>query len=157
MAKFKPYVFDPIKELDLDIPRSKRREALETAASFLKEAVLEYIGDAKSPVAGGKWIRRLEPAYREKKIEESGVDFANLELTGDLLDSLSAQVNRGKVVFDVAEDEYGKAEGNLTGIYGENSKKVKPRQFLPQGKETFKKSILEDLKALLQEYEDGED
>jgi hypothetical protein len=157
MAKFKPYVFDPIKELELDIPRSKRREALETAASFLKEAVLEYIGDAKSPVAGGKWIRRLEPSYREKKIEESGVDFANLELTGDLLDSLDVDVNKGKVIFDVSEDEYRVAEGHISGIYGENSKKVKPRQFLPQGKETFKKSILEDLKALLQEYEDGED
>lgn len=157
MAAFKPYKFDPIKELELDIPKSKRREALEVAARFLKEAMLDYIGEAKSPVAGGKWVRKLEPEYKKKKIEESGVDFANLELSGDLLDSISVDVEKSKIVIDVGEDEYGKSEGHITGVYGDNSKKVKPRQFMPQGKETFKKPILEDLKALLREFEDGED
>lgn len=157
MAEFEPFIFDPIKELELDIPKDKRREALEIAASFLKEALLDYIGDGKSPVSGGKWIRKLEPEYKKKKIEESGVDFANLELSGDLLDSLSVDVEKNKIIIDVGEDEYGKAEGHLTGIYGNKSDKVKPRQFMPQGKEKFKKSILKDLEALLREYEDGQD
>lgn len=157
MAKFKPYKFNPIKDFDLDIPRNKRQEALEAAAEFLKEALLENIGQAKSPVSNGKWIKGLSPEYKKRKSEESSELFANLELSGSLLDGLSVEVEKNQIIFDLPEEEYGKAEGHITGEYGKFSKKVKPRQFLPQGTEKFRRDILSDVKEILREFEDGED
>ena len=154
MAGFKPYKIDILKELDLSIPKDKQAEALRTAAEFLKETMLDYIGDGKSPVQGGKWIKSLSPEYKKKKLKESGVDFSNLELTGGFLDKLSVEPKGSKIVIDVDPDDYGRAEGFITGQYGESSK-TKPRQFSPQGSESFKKQILSDLKELLQEFEDS--
>lgn len=156
MAGFKPYKVDLISELGLEIPKSRRREANEAAAEYLKEAMLEYIGEAKSPVAGGKWTRSLTPGYKAKKGELSSSDFANLELTGEMLDSLSVDANSKSITVDVAQDQYGKAEGHNTGLYGKSSR-IRPRQFMPQGNETFKKSIMQGLKEILSEFEDGEE
>jgi hypothetical protein len=149
---FKKYSFNPIKELNLDIPKDKRQQALEEAAAFLKEQSLDYIAQGKSPVTGRKWAG-LSKEYKTKKSEESGVDFANLELHGDLLDSFSVEASGNKITLDVGDDQQGKAEGHITGIYG-NSSKVKPRKFMPQPGEKFTGKIIEELKSLLKEYED---
>ena len=149
----KAYKFNPIKELDLDIPRDKQAEALAAAAEYLKEIMLDYIGEGKSPVSGGKWVRGLTKEYLKRKGEESSVDFANLELSGDLLDSLTVDTNGNKIVIDVADDQRDKAEGHLTGLYGEKSR-IRPRQFMPQGDGEFKKDVMKKLRELLEEYED---
>jgi len=153
----KAWKFNPIEELGIDIPRNQRREALEAAAEYIRTAMLDYIGEGKSPVSGGKWIRSLVPSYAAKKGEESSVDFANLELSGDLLDSLTVKAVSGNTIsVDVSSDERGKAEGHLTGLYGKNSR-IRPRQFMPQGEERLKKDILKGVKDILKEYEeDGE-
>ena len=154
MAAFKPYTLDVFKELNLEIPKDKQKEALQAASEFIKETMLDYIGEGKSPVSGGKWVRSLSPEYKKKKLEESGVDFSNLELTGGFLDKLSVDVSGSKIVIDVDADDYGRAEGFITRQYGESSK-IKKRQFSPQKGESFKKQILSDLKELLSEFEDN--
>lgn len=154
MAKFKPFKIDVLDELDIKIPRSKRREALEAAAETLKTAMLDYIGEGNTPVSGGRWIRSLTRKYAEKKSEESSVDFANLELTGELLDSISVDVKGSKLIIDVDPDQYGKAEGHITGEYGKHWKKRKPRQFMPQGNEKFKRDIMQQVKDTLMDFED---
>lgn len=154
--KFKPYRFDPIAELDVEIPRNARREAREAVASFLQEELLSYIGEGRSPVSGGAWRKKLTPGYLKEKEKESGVDFANLELSGDLLDSLSVEVRGTEVVLDVGKDQYGKAEGHITGQYGDGKMKADyRRQFLPQGNEEFKREIQNNIKRILREFEDG--
>jgi hypothetical protein len=156
MSKFKPYKFNPIDDLELNIPKANQREALEAAAEFLKEQMLDYIGEGKSPVDGGEWVRKLSPGYKAVKGEESSVNFANLELHGDFLDSLNVTVKGKSLVLDVGKDQYGKAEGHLTGQYGSGnmSKGPTPREFMPQGKGEFKSKILADLKKLLEDYEE---
>ncbi len=151
---FKPYKFNPIDDLGLDIPARNRKAAMEAAAEYLKEAMLDYIGDGKSPVANGKWTRSLTKAYLARKGEESSAGFANLELSGDFLDSLSVEAEKNKIVIDVGEDQEGKAEGHITGLYGENAKKPRPRQFMPQKDGKFNRDILSNLKKLLSEYEE---
>lgn len=154
-TKFKPYTFDPIAELDIEVPRNKRNAAREEVASYLKEALLEFIGDGRSPVSGGVWRKNLTPDYLKEKRKESGVRFANLELSGEMLDSLTVEVKRGKVVIDLAKDQYDKAEGHITGQYGAgNMKKDYRRQFVPQGEEGFKRQIESNIKRILREYEE---
>jgi hypothetical protein len=149
----KAYKFNPIKELDLEIPRSHRREAMEAAANYIREAMLDYIGEGKSPVSGGKWVRSLTKEYAKLKSEESSAGFANLELSGDLLDSLIVESTTNSITIDVPSDQEGKAEGHLTGVYGDHSKSIRPRQFMPQPGETFKRDILQGLKEILSEFE----
>lgn len=155
-TKFKPYTFDPIAELDIQVPRNARREAREAVASYLQHELLSMIGEGKSPVSGGAWRRKLTPEYEKEKAHESGVKFANLELSGDLLDSLSVEVKGSKVVIDVGKDQYGKAEGHITGQYGDGKMKADyRRQFVPQGNEEFKRNIQNNIKRILREFEDG--
>jgi hypothetical protein len=149
----KPYRFNPIKELDLDIPKENRSDALEAAAEYIKELMLDYIGEGNSPVSGGKWVKGLTKQYLERKGQESSVDYANLELSGDLLDSLIVEANSRNIVIDVGDDQRDKAEGHLSGLYGKKSR-IRPRQFMPQGDETFKRDIMNKLKDLLAEYEE---
>lgn len=153
----KAWKFKPLEELGIEIPRNARREALEAAADYIRTAMLDYIGEGKSPVSGGKWTRSLTKEYAEKKSSESSAGFANLELSGDLLDSLTVTAVSGNTIsVDVSSEERGKAEGHLTGLYGKNSR-IRPRQFMPQGEERLKKDILQGVKDILKEYEsDGE-
>jgi hypothetical protein len=154
--KFKPFTFDPISELEIEVPRNARRDAREAVASYLQEELLNYIGDARSPVSGGVWKRNLTPDYAKEKAHESGAKFANLELSGEMLDSLSVEVRGSKVVIDLGKDQYGKAEGHITGQYGDGKmKKDYRRQFIPQGDESLKRSITANIKRILREFEDG--
>ena len=154
---FKPYKFNPIDDLGLDIPARNRKAAMEAAAEYLKEAMLDYIGDGKSPVANGKWTRSLTKAYLARKGEESSAGFANLELSGDFLDSLSVEADRNKIIIDVGDDQEGKAEAFLTGQYGSGDmRKDYRREFMPtkESGKKFKGDILSNLKKLLSEYEE---
>lgn len=153
MAKFKPFQFDPIKDLDIEIPRNKKKEALEAVAKLLDTTILEYASEGRSPVKGGRWVKKLEKDYEAKKGKGS---FADLLDSGHLLENLSVEVSGSKIVIDVDEEDEGKAEGHLTGVYGDNSKKVKPRQFMPQKGQEFRSGIMADVKRILKEFEDGE-
>jgi hypothetical protein len=154
MAEFKPYKLKLFDELELDIPRNNRAEALEAAADFIKTEMLDYIGDGVSPVTGRAWAG-LSKEYAARKTEQSSSNSANLELTGHLLDGLTVEVSGNSIVIDVDESDYGKAEGHITGIYGNHSKKVKRRKFMPQDGESFTGAIMRDLKKVLSEFEDG--
>lgn len=147
------YKFNPIKDLDLEIPKDKRKEALEEAAVYLKEALLDYIGSGKSPASGGRWIKGLSKGYKEKKALESSSNFANLENTGEFLDSLSIDVKGNSLEISFGDEFDGRVEAFQTGFYGESSKE-KPRQIFPTDGKTFKQEIMSNLKNILKDFED---
>lgn len=154
MAGYKPFKFNPIKDLGLSIPKDRHEEALAAAAEYIKEAMLERIGNGESPVAGGKWVRGLTPDYKKAKGEFSSVKFANLEKEGTFLDSLDVSADSKRITVSVGEDQEGKAEGFLLGLYGANAKKEYKREFMPTAGKTFKRDILAGIKDLLKEFED---
>lgn len=148
----KPYKLN-IKDLDLQIPKNKQREAMKAAAEFLKVEVLDYIGEGKSPVSGfGKF-----PEYTKSYSAEKGSSLVNLELTGELLDALDVKVKGSSLELNVygSDEVQGKAEGNNLGTYG-NPKPIKgkARRFIPVGDETLKRDIIARLKELLSDYEE---
>ena len=156
-TKFKPYTFDPIENLGVEVPKKSRKSALEDVAAFLQQELLAYYSQGHSPVSGGEWRKKLTDKYREKKLKEGGSDFADLDLTDSMLESLTVEATRGKIKIDLDPDQYKKAEGHLTGQYGKGQmKKNYKREFLPQGDGVFKRSILSGVRKILQEYEDGE-
>lgn len=154
----KKYFFNPIEELDLNIPKENRAEALKAASDYLKEAMLDYIGEGKSPVSGFGKFPGYTKAYKTLKGESSSSSTVNLELSGEMLDALDVKVSGKRLSIGVFGDSevLGKAEGNNLGTYGQDSPiPGKARRFIPLEGESLKREILQGLKRVLQEFEDG--
>lgn len=150
------FEFDPFEATNTDKPRRVSRDLLDEAAELIKVEMLSYIGEGKSPLSGGLWKRSLSKSYRERKGEESSSGFANMELSGDLLDSLTVEATRsGTLVISVPDDQADKAEGNLIGSYGREEDPGKAREFMPAPDlgidKPFKRPILQKLKQLLED------
>lgn len=148
------FEFDPFEVLGISPPKNKsdRDEALERVAELVQTSVLEYVGEAKSPVKGGPWKRSLSPAYKKIKAEESGSTVANMELTGDMLDALEVVRKRGtKLSLQIEGEEAPKADGH-NNHSGDSP--LPERRFIPKGRETLRDDIWRDVKRILQEYED---
>lgn len=156
MAKGEPStLIDVFKETGIQVPRSRRTEALEAAADYIKEQILLRSGEGRSSVQGGKWKRSLTPEYRKEKAKESGVTFANLELHGDLLDALDARPESGKVRVEIDDtSQWGKAEGNLLGTYGRGTEHPEQaREFMPHKRgQRLHKDIMEGVAEILRDY-----
>ena len=146
--------FDPWALAGKKKPKDKSElaAAKREIADFVLEAVIDAVGDGNSPVAGGKWKKSLSPAYKKLKSKESGVSFANMELTGEMLDSLEV-VNQGsKLRLRVKGEAAGRADGhnNHSG-----KSKLPPREFIPKDKGTFKRQIIMDIRDIIEEHSDG--
>lgn len=149
------YKFDPFELVGVDKPKSNLRQAKQEICEFIRDEVLNYVGDGKSPVAGGKWKRSLSPEYKKKKAEESSVTFANMELSGDMLDALECvQTSDGEIELRIKGREAAKADGhnNHSG-----RSKLPAREFIPKENQTFKRDILDGIKDIAKSYFDDEE
>lgn len=146
--------FDPEEESGVTVPRSRKAEARAAVADYVREEVLSTVGGGASPVAGEKWKRDLSPKYKAKKAKFSSAGFANMELHGDLLDSVEVVVKGSKLRLKVGEDQNDKADGhcNFSG-----KSKLPRRRFIPNGKEgqTFKRNIIDGIRDVLVEFTEG--
>lgn len=156
---YKPYEFDPFKETGVDpdsVPKRELGNALRDCAEFAKEKVLANTAAGKTSVEGGQWKKKLSPDYKEVKAEESSVTFANLELTGALMDSFDAKpsVRRRTITLEVSEDQEGKADGNLTGSYGQGRPNYsRAREFMPHRRgQSLSPEIVEGMRKILERY-----
>jgi hypothetical protein len=146
------YEFDPFEETGLDQPSSKkdRAQALADIAEYVRDEILQYVGEGKSPVSGGAWKRGLSPEYKKVKEELSGVSFANMELHGDMLDALEARVVGNKIrVGWFGGPEAAKADGH-NNFSGEST--LPTRQSIPKPDESFKRPIITGMKAIAKEF-----
>ena len=156
-ANFK---FDPFKLAGVRAPtnRAERRRALEEMRDFIRDSILDHVGDSKSPVRGGPWKTSLTSGYKKVKDDFSSVLKANLELRGDLLDALEVRIEGNQLnagVFD--RNEVGKAEGNNIGSYGKSRGSVaKARRFIPLRGETWNREITEGIKDIAAFFEGDE-
>lgn len=144
------FTFDPFDLIGKDPPIKGARQAKEEIAKYIVDQVIEYCGDGKSPVAGGAWKRSLSAAYRKFKLSEGGNGFADLILTGDLLQALDCVVlPSGELELRVKGREAGKADGhnNHSG-----DSRLPTRKFIPEEGETFKRPILDGIKAIAEDY-----
>lgn len=146
--------FDPEEETGITIPRAKRDEATKRVADFVRESVLSAVGEGRSPVAGEGRFQALSKEYKKRKSEISSSTIPNLELYGDMLDSLEVvEVRGGKLRLKVGEDQNDKADGhcNFSG-----KSKIPRRRFVPNAKDgqTFSRDIISGIKDILSEYEE---
>lgn len=103
------------------------------------------MGEKKSPITG-KSFQALSKDYKKFKRDFGSTPTANLELTGDMLDSLTYRITKDGIELGVYGDDAPKADGhnNLSG-----KSQLPERQFLPKEGETFKGSIQKEIESII--------
>jgi len=156
MGKQKPveYQFDPFELTGLKKPRGvDKREILKEVGEFVLESVLDKVGGTNSPVSGHGRFKRLTKKYKARKVAQGGAPVPDLELEGDLLDSLRAPIRNGKLVLKVTPSQNDKADGhnNHSG-----KSEIPTRRFIPKKKdgETFKKDIIKGMRRIIKSFEE---
>ena len=136
-----------------------KQAALDEVGEFIRDSILDHLGEASTPVSGGAYKATLSPDYKKFKSKISGNTSANMELYGDMLDSLEYKIDEsaGTVtigIFD--ESEARKAYGHHTGFKGHPNAKMRgnknKRQFIPNSSQSFKDEITRGIQRILDEY-----
>jgi hypothetical protein len=120
-------------------------------ADLVKESIFAHLGEGRTPVKGAPYKRSLSPAYKERKGEHSSVDFANLELHGDMLDALKTKNYSDGV-------EVGIFAGGVVRkkAYNHNVGDTLPtRRFIPLEDEKFK--VDPEIKKIVKEFYSDKD
>lgn len=148
------YKFNPEKLTGEELSPGSKRAAREEIARAVHDYILDYVGQGKSPVSGESWKKSISKEYKEKKSEESSVSYANMELTGAMLDALEVVVLGDSIEVRIEGDQAPKADGhnNFSG-----DSKLPQRRFIPNPKEgqTFKKEIVKEIASIIKDYKDG--
>lgn len=130
-----------------EVPRSNRASVKKQVGEFIINEILLSVSDEKSPVKGGKYKKGLSKQYADEK----GSNRADLDLEGDLLDSLESKSKRGNKIeigiFD--KKQTGKADGH--NQIHKKHETLPERRFIPDKKQTFKKNIMSGVKKIINE------
>ena len=138
------------------MPESQKSLVLDDVGEFLVASILRKVSEGKSPVDGFGSFEKLNKKYA--KDFKSGDRTPNLELTGDLLDSLEYRTSGDGLeigYFDNAgEKTLGKADGhnNFSG-----KSQLPTRRFIPKDDELFISSIQNEIESIISEYERDEE
>lgn len=130
------------------IPKSDQSTLKDQLGELLVEQILESLADVRSPVQGGKYKTKLSADYAKKKKAETGSSAANLDLTGEMINSIDYKIKGNTIQIGVFGSDAGKADGhnNFSGM-----SKLPTRQFLPEAGQNFRK----DIQTLLSDTIDG--
>jgi len=135
-------------ELDLsEIPKESRKAALNDVGEFIRDSILDYVGEGKSPVKGEGSFKKLNKNYADN--QKSGDRLANLDLNGDMLDALDfrTSVTASKITVGI----FRKSEA--IKAYNHNVGDTLPkRRFIPDESQEFKEEIKRGIKRILQDY-----
>lgn len=155
MGKQKPvkYLFNPFAITGTKKPKGvSTREILDEVSDFVVESVLDDVGATTSPVAGHGKFKPLSKKYKKLK-KSQAAPIPNLELEGNLLDSLKAPIKGSKIELKVSSRENDKADGhcNFSG-----KSRLPVRRFIPKGTagETFRPKIIQGIKRIIKLFEE---
>lgn len=141
------FEFDPFKATGAELPdKSDKKDALEEAAKFLREQVLEHMGAQKSPVAGYGSFPKLSKEYAKRKRAAGHSPVPNLEFDGDLKDAIKVYPKGNRLVIEVTGAEGAKADGHCN-LSGDSSLPL--RRFIPGDGEQFKTPILQGIGRII--------
>jgi hypothetical protein len=147
------FEFDPFEIVGVEAPEDPfdRATARREIADLVLGEVLDYVARGASPVKGGKWKYSISDDYADRKADWSNQLFANMEMTGDMLDSLEVWQVGGKLRLGIRDkDEAKKADGhnNHSG-----KSRLPAREFIPKEGGTFKRPILSAIREIIRDIE----
>ncbi len=115
---------------------------------LLVEQILEAVASEESPISGEGWPG-LSTEYKRFKKAEGLNPVANMELTGDMLNSLTYRPTAKGVEVGFFGDQADKADGHNKLSGRENN--TPKRRFLPAEGQDFKDSIITEVEAIIAE------
>lgn len=147
------YTID-LKEDLKKIPRKDRKKAAKKIADLIRNQILDYTAQARSPVQGGQYTSNLtNDKYREFKKKTKKTTKADLRLKESMLNSLKSRVSGSKITIEIkgSKQDVLKASGHNKGDYNGGVK----RQFLPDDSkgESLKNPIQRKIKSILESYQ----
>lgn len=149
------YTFDPFELAGISrrgVSSEKREEVMSRVADYVKESVLNDVGNTRSPVTGRKFkglsTKGKDGGYRAQKARQGGTPVPNLELDGAMLGSLEVEQGERRLTLTVGSDQQDKADGhnNFSG-----KSKLPERKFIPNAAddETFRPAIRDGIKQII--------
>lgn len=152
-VEFRFTLEDFISARKLDkITITKRKQIESKVKDIVLTEVIEKMGEGVSPVTGRKIkkkFKKLSEDYLIKKEELGGTPEANLELSGDLKNSLRVKKKGDELILTVLSDQQPKADGH-NNFSGKSS--LPERKFIPNAKkgETFSRDIRDTIKSFIE-------
>jgi hypothetical protein len=136
--------------------KTQKTRVMGQISDFVLTKVLQDVGSAKSPVTGRKF-KRLSKDYALKKAGDVGNSRPNLELDGDMLDSLTVVHKSGALSLEVGSGlQNSKADGH-NNHSGQSS--LPRRAFIPdEGRnEDFRPAIRDGIARIINRAVKAED
>jgi len=135
---------DEVSSLSSD----QKNELLDQIGELLIEETLSNVADARSPVDGSAFDS-LSKSYAKKKMDQTGSNSPNLDLTGSMLGSLDFKVVGDSIEIGVFGNDAPKADGhnNFSG-----SSTLPKRQFLPSEGELYTSQIKSLIDQTIETY-----
>lgn len=130
----------------LKIPEAAKTQIKRDVGDYLIEQITKSAGRARSPVAGESWQATLSPEYAKKKKAEGLPAKANMEESGDLLDSLTFEETESGIELGWFGAEAGKADGH-NNLSGDSS--LPQRRTLPDVGQTFVGDIQDEIEKIV--------
>lgn len=134
--------------LNLDrIPEESREQAKQDVGEFVVNQILRFVSSGTSPVEGESFAR-LTSEYADKF--KGGNRTPNLELDGDMLDSLTYEITNNGIevgIFDASEVPKADGHNNFSG-----DSKLPTRRFIPKGNQNFRPIIEAGIETVLDRY-----
>jgi hypothetical protein len=141
-----------------DVPEEFRGEAKREVADYLKNEVLRFLDRGTSPVAGEGRFKILDTKYAKR--EKGGVKTSNLELEGDLKDSLIVEPSTGSFIkFGHEGSQTEKADGhNQISSRAQrwaasfDGAPFPKRRYIPDSGQRFTDSITSEVKKIINDF-----
>ena len=131
---------------DLKLPESVKSQIKNDIGDYLVESIISAAGDSKSPVAGGAWKKALSDSYKKQKVAQGLPGVANMEESGDLLDSLTYKTTDSGIDIGWFGSEAGKADGH-NNFSGDSP--LPRRQTLPDEGQKFSSEIQKNIEKII--------
>ena len=138
-----------------DVPPENVPAVKREVTDYLVNEVLRYLDRGESPVEGEGRFKHLNPKYAKK--QKNGRTTSNLELEGDLKDSLKALPAEGAFIkFGHEGKEVPKADGHnqLSGkaqTWALKSELPK-RRYIPSSNQKFADPITNEIRQIVNEF-----
>lgn len=139
---------DLYSDVRYDVPAELKEEISSEVGEFLKEQILKAVAESTSPVSGGSFKKQLSKDYKKLKESENLPGIANLEYSGQMLDSLSYKVTSKGIELGVFGEPAKRADGH-NNFSGES--KLPKRQFLPEEGQKFKSTIQQEIDKIIRD------
>ena len=133
-------------DLELEAPKSVQAKIKRDVGEFIVSEILGSLNESHSPVAGEKWPG-LSKGYKKIKVAQGGTTTPDMQLSGDMLDSLKFKPTSEGIEVGFFGKEAAKADGHNKLSGRENF--TPQRRFLPEEGQSFLKSIEKGIEEII--------